>query len=63
MLEVSLSFYWQLNIWQLIFKDLMNGKEFLNSDQTHFTNSLTSEYVRQFNVNQEKKFKSFFKGW
>ena len=58
MFDVYLYFYCQLNILQLILKDLMNGKGFMNSDQTYFTKSLTSEYVREFN---EKKIKALCK--
>lgn len=44
------------------FKDLVNGRGFLNSDQTLFTNPLTREYVREFSVSQEKFFKAFVEG-
>lgn len=44
------------------FKDLVNGRGFLNSDQTLFTYPLTSEYVREFSVDQEKFFKAFAEG-
>lgn len=44
------------------FKYLVNGKGFLNSDQMLFTYPLTSEYVREFSVNQESFFKAFAGG-
>ncbi|KAL7223388.1 hypothetical protein ACSBR1_024941 [Camellia fascicularis] len=44
------------------FKDLVNGRGFLNSDQTLFTNYRTREYVRQFSLNQSKFFKAFVAG-
>ncbi|XP_009798476.1 peroxidase 17 [Nicotiana tabacum] len=44
------------------FKDLVNGRGFLNSDQTLFTNPFTREYVREFSVSQEKFFKAFVEG-
>lgn len=44
------------------FKDLVNGRGFLNSDQTLFTNPFTREYVREFSVSQKKFFMAFVEG-
>ncbi|KAM3360497.1 peroxidase 17 [Capsicum galapagoense] len=44
------------------FKDLVNGRGFLNSDQTLFTYPITREYVRVFSINQESFFKAFAQG-
>ncbi|MCD7471916.1 Peroxidase 17 [Datura stramonium] len=44
------------------FKDLVNGRGFLNSDQTLFTYPLTREYVIEFSENQEKFFQAFAEG-
>ncbi|CAN4126731.1 unnamed protein product [Withania somnifera] len=44
------------------FKDLMNGRGFLNSDQTLFTDPITREYVKEFSINQEYFFKAFSQG-
>ncbi|XP_060184846.1 peroxidase 17 [Lycium barbarum] len=44
------------------FKDLVNGRGFLNSDQTLHANPITREYVREFSVSQEKFFKAFADG-
>lgn len=44
------------------FKDLVNGRGFLNSDQTLFKYHLTREYVRWFSANQDEFFKAFVEG-
>ncbi|XP_004250108.1 peroxidase 17 [Solanum lycopersicum] len=44
------------------FKDLMNGRGFLNSDETLFTNSITREYVEEYSVDQERFFNDFAEG-
>ncbi|XAR62261.1 Peroxidase [Bertholletia excelsa] len=44
------------------FKDLVNGRGFLNSDQTLFTNKLTREYVRLFSIDQNNFFSAFVEG-
>ncbi|KAL3323607.1 hypothetical protein AABB24_037987 [Solanum stoloniferum] len=44
------------------FKDLVNGRGFLNSDETLFTNSITREYVKEYSVDQERFFKDFAEG-
>ncbi|KAL2551362.1 Peroxidase 17 [Forsythia ovata] len=44
------------------FKDLVNGRGFLNSDQTLFTCPETREYVRLFSRNQSAFFKAFVEG-
>ncbi|KAF5960485.1 hypothetical protein HYC85_001694 [Camellia sinensis] len=44
------------------FKDLVNGRGFLNSDQTLFVFAQTREYVRQFGLNQNEFFKAFVEG-
>ncbi|KAL2521677.1 Peroxidase 17 [Forsythia ovata] len=44
------------------FKDLMNGRGFLNSDQTLFTYPETREYVRLFSRNLNEFLKAFVEG-
>ena len=44
------------------FKDLVNGRGFLNSDQTLFTFEQTRGYVKQFSADQEEFFKAFVDG-
>ncbi|GAA0162030.1 peroxidase [Lithospermum erythrorhizon] len=44
------------------FKDLVNGRGFLNSDQTLYTFPQTREYVELFSVDQEAFFKAFVDG-
>ncbi|KAL6993168.1 Peroxidase 17 [Sarracenia purpurea var. burkii] len=44
------------------FKDLTNGRGFLNSDQTLFTNARTRAFVRQFSRNQRRFFEAFVQG-
>ncbi|CAI9780913.1 unnamed protein product [Fraxinus pennsylvanica] len=44
------------------FKDLVNGRGFLNSDQTLFTHPKTRGYVRLFSRNQREFFEAFVKG-
>ncbi|KAL7255017.1 hypothetical protein ACSBR1_009222 [Camellia fascicularis] len=44
------------------FKDLVNGRGFLNSDQTLSVFAQTREYVRQFSLNQNEFFKAFVEG-
>ncbi|CAK9170847.1 unnamed protein product [Ilex paraguariensis] len=44
------------------FKDLVNGRGFLNSDQTLFTYSKTRKYVRLFSVAQGEFFQAFVDG-
>ncbi|XP_022846905.1 peroxidase 17-like [Olea europaea var. sylvestris] len=44
------------------FKDLVNGRGFLNSDQTLFTHPKTREYVRMFSRNQREFFEAFVEG-
>ncbi|XP_074333131.1 peroxidase 17 [Apium graveolens] len=44
------------------FKDLVNGRGFLNSDETLFTFEQSREYVRQFSAYQEEFFKAFVDG-
>ncbi|KAL0431896.1 UNVERIFIED_CONTAM: Peroxidase 17 [Sesamum radiatum] len=44
------------------YKDLVNGRGFLNSDQTLFTSPETREYVKMFSKNQSEFFKAFVEG-
>ncbi|GJS89493.1 peroxidase 17 [Tanacetum coccineum] len=44
------------------FKDLVNGKGFLNSDQTLFTNPQTREYVQRYSEDQSAFLKDFVEG-
>ncbi|XP_071740310.1 peroxidase 17 [Rutidosis leptorrhynchoides] len=44
------------------FKDLVNGRGFLNSDETLYTYPLTREYVRRYSQNQSEFFKDFVEG-
>ncbi|XP_073149360.1 peroxidase 17 [Henckelia pumila] len=44
------------------FKDLMNGRGFLNSDQTLFTSPQTRDYVKMFGRSQTRFFKAFVEG-
>ncbi|KAL2246624.1 peroxidase 17 [Sesamum indicum] len=44
------------------YKDLVNGRGFLNSDQTLFTSPETREYVMMFSKNQTKFFRAFVEG-
>lgn len=44
------------------FKDLMNGRGFLNSDQTLFTYPKTRQYVRLFARNRDEFLKAFVEG-
>ncbi|KAL0461355.1 UNVERIFIED_CONTAM: Peroxidase 17 [Sesamum latifolium] len=44
------------------YKDLVNGRGFLNSDQTLFTSPKTREYVKMFSKNQSEFFGAFVEG-
>ncbi|XP_052197263.1 peroxidase 17-like [Diospyros lotus] len=44
------------------FKDLVNGRGVLNSDQTLYTNLKTREYVEKFSVNQSEFYQAFVEG-
>ncbi|XP_073289117.1 peroxidase 17 [Primulina huaijiensis] len=44
------------------FKDLTNGRGFLNSDQTLFTYPTTRDYVKTFSQSQKEFFKAFVEG-
>lgn len=44
------------------FKDLVNGRGFLNSDQTLHTFDQTREYVKLYSVDQDTFFKDFVEG-
>ena len=44
------------------FNDLMNGRGFLNSDQTLFMNARTRGYVRAFSQSERKIFQAFVNG-
>ncbi|MCI44043.1 peroxidase 17-like, partial [Trifolium medium] len=44
------------------FKDLVGGREFLNSDQTLFTFPQTQGFVRAFSIDQNEFFKAFVEG-
>ncbi|KAK4430554.1 Peroxidase 17 [Sesamum alatum] len=44
------------------YKDLVNGRGFLNSDQTLFTSPETREYVKMFSKNQREFFTAFVEG-
>lgn len=44
------------------YKDLVNGRGFLNSDQTLFTFPETRKYVKMFSQNQNEFFKAFVEG-
>lgn len=44
------------------FKDLVNGRGFLNSDETLFTYEKTREFVWEFSKNQGEFFKAFVEG-
>ncbi|KZV53759.1 peroxidase 17-like [Dorcoceras hygrometricum] len=44
------------------FKDLMNGRGFLNSDQTLFTSPKTRDHVKAFGRSQRMFFKAFVEG-
>ena len=44
------------------FKDLVNGKGFLNSDETLFTNPQTRKYVQRYSEDQSAFLKDFVEG-
>ncbi|KAI3775781.1 hypothetical protein L1987_45535 [Smallanthus sonchifolius] len=44
------------------FKDLVNGRGFLNSDETLYTYWKTREYVRRYREDQEEFFRDFVEG-
>lgn len=44
------------------FKDLVNGKGFLNSDETLFTHPHTRKYVKLYSVDENEFFKAFVQG-
>ena len=44
------------------FKDLVNGRGFLNSDQTLFRYPKTRNYARMFSIDQSGFFKAFVEG-
>ncbi|KAK3042962.1 hypothetical protein RJ639_001038 [Escallonia herrerae] len=44
------------------FKDLVNGRGFLNSDQTLFNNNQTREFVWKYSIDQGEFFKAFVEG-